>query len=171
MIANEGGPRDFYAQQELLFQALSQGRVSLTVLNGDVQRTLLVDVQESREVSSLPIKFWTQLAVGLVGLIIGFWLVTLRTRDLAAWMVLLTGIGLAMSSWAAGLYSSRELALGYEVFKTASHINSMGTFLFGIGILTLFLIYPRPIVPRPLQSARPECAQRTSLWTCVSAFE
>ncbi len=148
MIGGESGPKDFYLQQEQLFQALTSGLVSVTVSNGKAQTTLLAKVRERREISYLPIKFWTQLTVGFVGLIIGIWLVCLRTRDLAAWMVLLTGVGLAMSSGAAGLYSARELALGYGVFKAASHINSIGTFVFGIGILTLFLIYPRQIVPR-----------------------
>lgn len=156
MIGGESGPREFYRQQEQLFQALASGLVQVMVSNGDAQTTLLAKVRDRREIANLPLKFWAQLTVGLVGLIIGIWLVCLRSRDLAAWMVLLTGVGLAMSSGAAGLYSARELALGYSMFKTASQINSIGTFLFGIGILTLFLIYPRQIVPRfvlPLPAA------------------
>ncbi|MBU2360206.1 MAG: ATPase [Alphaproteobacteria bacterium] len=148
MIGNADWLRDFYVQQDRLFQALSSGLVSVTVQNGAVPTSLTARVRGGRPMSDLPVKFWTQLGVGCVGLIIGFWLVCLRTRDLAAWMVLLTGVGLAMASGAAGLYSTRELALGYSVFRTASQVNSSGTLLFGIGILTLFLIYPRRIVPR-----------------------
>ena len=150
MIGSVSGLRAFYATQEQIFAALETGLVSLVFSDGVTSSVLTVDVGDTRAIVNLPLKFWTQLSVGFVGLVIGIWLVCLRKRDMAAWMVLLTGIGLAMSSGAAGLYSARELALSYGVFKAASHVNSVGTFTFGIGILTLFLIYPRRIVPRGL---------------------
>ena len=150
MIGSGDGLVAFFAQQERLFRALSTGRVLLTFSGAAGETRVPAIVQERRPIADLPVKFWTQLGVGLVGLVIGIWLVCLRTRDLAAWMVLVTGVGLALSSSAAGLYSSRELALSYTVFKTASHFNGIGALTFGIGMMTLFLIYPRQIVPRNL---------------------
>lgn len=150
MIGSGDGLVAFFAQQEQLFRALSTGRVVLTFSDGEGETSLSAVVQDRRPITDLPVKFWTQLGVGFVGLVIGIWLVCLRTRDLAAWMVLVTGVGLALSSSAAGLYSSREIALSYTVFKTASHINGVGALTFGIGMMTLFLIYPRQIVPRYL---------------------
>ena len=150
MIGSGDGLVAFFAQQEQLFRALSTGRVVLRFSDGEGETRLSAVVQDRRPITDLPVKFWTQLGVGFVGLVIGIWLVCLRTRDLAAWMVLVTGVGLALSSSAAGLYSSREIALSYAVFKTASHVNGVGALTFGIGMMTLFLIYPRQIVPRYL---------------------
>lgn len=147
MIETAAGLRAFFGHQQLLFEALSSGKVTLAFSDGARDTVQTAQARDYRPITSLPFKFWTQMAVGLVGLIIGFWIVCLRPGDLAAWMVLLTGVGLALSSAAAGFYSSREIALSYATFKTASHFNGVGTLTFGIGMLTLFLIYPRRIVP------------------------
>lgn len=141
---------EFYARQGQIFEALSSGQVTLTLSDGTTQKSLLVDVQDRRPVANLPFKFWTQLAVGFVGLVIGVWVACLRPSDLAAWMVLVTGIGLALSAWAAALYSAREIALAYSLFTTASRVNSTGALVFGIGMVTLFQVYPRLIVPKPV---------------------
>ncbi|MEQ5872899.1 ATPase [Sagittula sp. NFXS13] len=153
MIATFEGLRRFYTNQGAIFRALLTGEVTLAFRApgaADTTIPVVVEVQQARPLSSLPLKFWTQLGVGVVGLVIGFWLVSLRIRDLAAWMVLLTGVGLALAAWTASVYSTREIALDYATFKIASHINGVGTLVFGIGMLTLFLIYPRRIVPRLL---------------------
>lgn len=151
MIGDVAQLKAFYAQQERLFQGLASGEVGLGLSStGGQQGLVLADVQQSRPIVSLPLKFWTQLLVGFIGLVIGTWVACLRPKDLAAWMVLLTGIGLALSSGSAALYSTREIALSYDVFTTASRINSIGTLVFGIGMMTLFLVYPRVIVPRTL---------------------
>jgi signal transduction histidine kinase len=140
----------FYAKQDRLFQSLSNGWVSIEYSFGETKQKTSVPVRENRPIAEFPFKFWTQLFVGLVGLTIGAWVVCARPADFAAWMVLVTGIGLALSSGAAALYSSREIALSYRVFSTASQINSIGTLLFGIGMLTLFLNYPRSFLPKAI---------------------
>lgn len=140
----------FYARQDRLFDHLSQGAVTLVLSDATGQRRVDTTVAPRRPISDLPLKFWVQVGVGLFGLIIGLWVVTLRPRDLAAQMVLLSGAALALSACAAALYSSRELALSQEFFSTASRANTSGTLIFGIGMVTLFLIYPRRIVPQAL---------------------
>lgn len=148
MIGDSDQLRTFYAQQRRLFAALANDQVSLILSSEGTQHIVTVDVRDRRPIASLPLKFWMQLGVGFVGLFIGFWVICLRPRDLAAWMILITGLGLALSAGAAALYSSREIALGYNLFTMASRINGSGTLMFGIGILTLFLFYPRAIVPK-----------------------
>jgi two-component system, NarL family, sensor histidine kinase DevS len=140
--------RAFYAKQDRLHHILLQDIVTLTYSVQGQERRIGIIPQTRRPLADLPIELWTQLFVGFVGLIIGSWVVSLRRDDAASWAFLLAGAGLAMAAWSAALYSSRELALSYTTFSIASRINSSGTLIFGIGMVTLFLIYPRRIVPR-----------------------
>jgi two-component system, NarL family, sensor histidine kinase DevS len=147
-LATAAAMRAFYAKQDRLHQLLSQDFVTITYSTSGLERRIATAPKPRRPLADLPVELWTQLFVGLVGLIIGSWVVSLRRYDAASWAFLLAGAGLAMAAWSAALYSSRELALGYTTFTTASRINSIGTLLFGIGMVTLFLIYPRRIVAK-----------------------
>ncbi|MGO4851298.1 sensor histidine kinase [Phaeovulum sp. W22_SRMD_FR3] len=140
----------FYARQQQLFAVLSGETVTLTVAQGGVTEQVAVTPAPKRPLSDLPVKFWVQIFVAFTGMIIGAWVVCLRRDDAAAWMFLVVGVGLAMASGAASLYSVREVALSLPVFGVASRVNSVGALLFGVGMITLFLIYPRRIVPKPL---------------------
>jgi two-component system, NarL family, sensor histidine kinase DevS len=141
--------RAFYAKQDQLHQILSQDFLTITYSHMGVERRIATAPKPRRPLADMPVELWTQLFVGLVGLVIGSWVVSLRRYDAASWAFLLAGAGLAMAAWSAALYSSRELALGYTTFTFASRINASGTLIFGIGMVTLFLIYPRRIVARP----------------------
>lgn len=146
-ISDPEQTRAFFTQQDVLHAALVSG-AEVTLVSGS--STVAVTPRPARPLAELPVKVWIQVFVGLVGLIIGGWVVALRSDELSAWMVLVTGLGLALSAWAAALYSGRELALATTVFWPASRINSTGSLMFGVGMLTLFLIYPRRILPRPM---------------------
>jgi len=147
-VLDAAAQRDFYARQAQIFGALAAGPVTLTFTPG--ARAVTPQAAPKRPLDDLPAKFWMQLGVALTGLLIGAWVVCLRPREGAAWMVALAGLGLALASGTAALYSARELALAAGLFSTASRINSIGTMTFGIGMLTLFLFYPRRIVPRAM---------------------
>ena len=147
MLDNADALRNFYTQQDKLFEVLSSGPMTVVFATDTGTDTQTVTAQNSRPVSSLPLKFWVQVGVGLVGLFIGIWVLCLRPTDTAARMVLLTGVGLAVSAGAAALYSSREIALNSDFFALANRTNALGTLTFGIGMVTLFLVYPRRIVP------------------------
>lgn len=139
--------REFFDQQRQIHDALQADRLTLVLQRDDTTGTRQITPGAQRPVSDLPWSFWTQIFVGIVGLLIGAWVVAVRQRDLAAWMLLLAGGGLALSAQAAAIYSTRELAIGMPLFGIASRINGVGTLLFGIGMVTLFLVYPRRLVP------------------------
>lgn len=101
-----------------------------------------------RPITDLPPVFWVQIVVGLAGMWLGGWVLALRPRDPAAWFLVLAGAGLMVSSHAAALYSTRELALNGHVFKAASAVNALGAKAFGVGMLCLFLVYPARLVGR-----------------------
>ncbi|HBM40193.1 MAG TPA: ATPase, partial [Sulfitobacter sp.] len=88
-----------------------------------------VTAQESRPVSDLPMKFWTQIFVAFVGMFIGTWVVCLRPHEQAGWWFLLSGIGLALASSSAAIYSSRELALSLTAYSVACRVNPGGSLL------------------------------------------
>ncbi|SDW66388.1 hypothetical protein [Roseicitreum antarcticum] len=138
--------RRFFDRQAQIDAAMVGGQVAVLLGRDGAQQTVMVTPASSRPLGDLPFNFWSQLFVGVVGLSLGAWVVTLRPKDAAAWMLLLSGVGLALSAQAAAIYSTRELALGPATFVAASRVNGFGTLLFGIGMVTLFLIYPKRLV-------------------------
>lgn len=138
----------FYGRQDQITAALRSGPVILSIERAGRLETVTATATLTRPLADLPVKFWLQLFVALTGCLLGAWVVCLRPKDGAAWMFLVAGIGLAMASATAALYSAREIALDATLFTTLSRINSSGSLIFGIGMVTLFLIYPRHIVPR-----------------------
>ncbi|WGW02920.1 sensor histidine kinase [Tropicibacter oceani] len=157
----------FYAHQDQIHAALRAGPVDLIVQQDGAERDVRVSAQAKRPLADLSIEFWTQLTVALTGLIIGSWVVCLRPRDMAARMFLLAGVGLALASGSAAVYGTREIALPLEVFRLLTRLNGSGSLLFGIGMVTLFLIYPRRIVHRMLL---PLPAMTICAWACLVLF-
>ncbi|MFN4171784.1 MAG: ATPase, partial [Pseudorhodobacter sp.] len=145
MLGSAPAIRRFLDRQGQLHEALRDGPVQFDLATPDGQRSVTVAAAPTRPLGNLPAVFWTQLGVGLAGLWLGAWVVALRLSDRAAWMLLLAGVGLALSAHSAALYSTREIALDPLVFEIASRVNLTGTLIFGIGMVTLFLIYPKPL--------------------------
>ncbi|MCW1935026.1 sensor histidine kinase [Pararhodobacter zhoushanensis] len=99
-----------------------------------------------RPLTSLPVAFWMQISVGLAGFWIGVWIWVLRRGDWAARLLALAGAGLMIAAFPAAVYSTRELALPDPLFRTLSSVNATGSLIFGVGMIGLFLIYPRRLV-------------------------
>ncbi len=99
-----------------------------------------------RPLTSLPAAFWMQIGVGLSGFWIGVWIWTLRRGDWAARFLAVAGTGLMASAFPAAVYSTRELALPDPLFWALSSLNATGSLTFGVGMIGLFLIYPRRLV-------------------------
>lgn len=136
----------FFERQNRLHDVLRQENVTVVLQQDGRDETREVRPAATRPTADLRWQFWTQNFVAVVGLLLGAWVVAMRQRDLAAWMLFLAGVGLALAAQSAAIYSTRELALGMPVLGIASRINGTGTLLFGIGMVTLFLVYPRRLV-------------------------
>ncbi|WP_179379603.1 sensor histidine kinase [Jannaschia marina] len=132
-----------YARQGQVHDALRAGPVTLTTDSGAFE----VTAAPTRPLASLPGVFWIQMLVGLAPLLLGGWVVSLRPRDPAAWLFMFAGLGLTFVALPAGVYSTRDLALAGPVFQIGSNMNLFGSLLFGACMTSLFLIYPRRIVP------------------------
>jgi len=61
-----------------------------------------------------------------------------ETRFLA-----LSGVGLMVSAFPAAVYSTRELAIDGGLFTLLSQVNHAGALVFGVGMIGLFMVYPK----------------------------
>ncbi len=140
---------EFFSRQERLFQALQAPEVMVTFQDaaGKVHAQNLET--RTRTIFDLPFAFWFQQAVGMIGLLTAGWVLALKPNDWGARMFSLTGLFLAMFASAASVYSTRQIALPGDLFRVLSSLNHTGAGLFGIGLVGLFLMYPRPFV-RPV---------------------
>ena len=136
--------RRFLFRQGEIHARLSAPSVTLSVIPPGEETVTEVTLvpDERRPRTDLPWVFWIQIGVGLTGLVLGGWILSLRVTDRAVQFFALAGAGLMISAHAAALYSTRELALGQGLFTAASRLNYAGTLGFGIGMINLFLIYP-----------------------------
>ena len=135
--------RSFYARQEALARLLRQGPVTLVVQVAADSRSFTLEPADRRALRSLPLVFWLQIAVGLGGAGIGVWVWGLRRGAWATRCLALSGVGLMVSAFAAAVYSTRELAIPGDVFLALSALNHFGAFAFGVGMIGLFMVYPR----------------------------
>lgn len=140
--------RQFFDRQEALSAALAGGPVTIeteTPLSRGETRILPA---AQRPIGDLPAAFWVQIGVGLAGFWIGTWVWALRRGDWATRFLAIAGAGLMTSACAAAVYSTRELALPGALFRVLSGLNLAGALVFGVGMIGLFLIYPRRLVAR-----------------------
>ena len=136
--------RAFFAKQAALHARIAAPTTQLLIRPQGATNPVMQEIQPAatRPLGDLPGVFWVQLGVGFAGVVLGGWVMALRREDRAVQFFGLAGLGLMISASAAALYSTRELALGAEVFTSTSRLNYLGTLVFGIGMINLFLIYP-----------------------------
>lgn len=140
----------FLDRQGRISALLAQGPVVVRVATPAAPDARIVEYQltpeNMRPARSLSAVFWVQLGVGLVGIVLAGWVMALRRHDRAVQYFLLAGAGLMISAHAAAVYSTRELALPRDTFMQMSRLNYFGTITFGIGMINLFLVYPKRLV-------------------------
>ena len=138
--------RAFLARQGEVAALLDQGPVTVEIEVDQERRPFDLRPATQRPLRDLPAPFWMQLAVGLAGFWIGAWVWALRPGEWATRFLALAGAGLMVSALAAAVYSTRELALPEGLFRLLSRLNQIGALSFGVGMIGLFLIYPRRLV-------------------------
>lgn len=138
---------DFYKRQDLLAGWLRAGPVNLTLQDARGQaRVVSVKALATRPVDSLPPVFWFQLFVGGVSALVGLWILAQRWSDYAARCLALTGTALLFTTFAAAVYSTRELAMHQDLFRLLSSVNHFGAAVFGIGLVGIFVFHPQQLL-------------------------
>lgn len=98
-----------------------------------------------RTVNDLPALFWTQVIVALGGVFISGWIWALKSKNLPTFFFFLSGIAMGLSAMSSAIYTTRLIAIPYEIFRPLSLINAWNAIAFGVAMIALFLIYPREV--------------------------
>lgn len=147
-----GAMATFFARQSELERRLRGGAVTLELKRPDgVMVAVSVTPLQGRPFATLPTAFWFQIAAGSVAFLVGLWVLVLRPHVVGVRMFALTGVTMLTFTEAAAVYSTRELALSGHTFRVLSGLNHLGAMLFGVGLVGLFLSFPKALVrPRLL---------------------
>jgi len=137
---------EFYRRQAVLAEALHSGAVVVSVRQADGTLSEHRIEPRSRPLSSLPPVYWFQVLAGSIGCLLALWVLVLRPQDWGVRMFAVMGVSFPMFTVPAAVYSTRELALDANAFQFLSSINHSGAFLYGCGLVALFLSYPRQLV-------------------------
>ena len=142
----------FFTRQSAIAAVLSAPQVNIQ-WQEDASATLQTTrIQLGvRPLAAMPGLFWFQLAVSISGCLMAGWVWALRPGDWGTRMFLMTGFSFLTFAFSAAIYSTRELALEGDLFRTLSAINHAGAVMFGAALVATFLHYPSPLLrPRYL---------------------
>lgn len=144
-----------YAEYNTLMdnsQALANaaGNASLSVVRDTGEQIPLMTA--TRPLDSLPLLFWLQVAFGMIGAMTGAIVWSVRLRSLPAGLYFMTGIGYLIFAPAAAVYSTRELLIDGDLFRTLSIANHFGALFFTASLTSLLWHYPVRIGRLPVAS-------------------
>jgi signal transduction histidine kinase len=134
------------ARQSALATLLRRPQVALNLGPAGSDESVIVSPART-PVGALPAAFWVQLLTGAASLLIGAWVWAMRPSDIATRLFAFSGAMITLAAYPAAIYSSREIAIDGGLFRLLSTLNHIGTIGFGIGMITMFLCYPRRLVP------------------------
>lgn len=143
----------FFERQSMFAAQLTEDTVEVGYLLPDGTSVQEIRTIRTTALTDLPFVFWFQNAVGLLAMIVGGWVFSLR-RDAGVIALLVLGLGLQISATAASVYGARQLALPGDLFAQLSHINHFGSAVFGTALVCMFMLFPRRLV-RPVWVAIP----------------
>ena len=132
----------------LMDTAAEVGVLDITTADGE---RLTLDVA-ARTLATLPGLFWLQLLFGLVGAMTGAVVWSMRPRSTPTLLYFMTGIGYLIFAPAAAIYSTRELLIDGELFRTLSIINHFGALFFTASLTSLLWHYPLRLGRLPVAS-------------------
>lgn len=136
----------FYQRQDQLFGLLLQPEVIAKVRDQTGAAHHLTIKPSATPLWALPVSFWVQFFTGLISIIIAGWVWALRPNQLAPTLFAISGLGVLMVTLTSAYYAHRGLALPSQTYQLMLSVNHLGIFLFGGGLIGMFLIYPRQLV-------------------------
>lgn len=136
----------FFERQGRIAALLAAPQVTLELETVQGRRIDLAVTPAERSLSSLPLRFWFQMAVAALACLIATWVWVLRPTDRGAAMFGLTGLLLPLSALSAAVYGARELALPQSLFQGLSAVNHGSSALWGAAFVGIFMVHPKPLL-------------------------
>ncbi len=129
---------NFFSRQDILAKIIDAD--AITVTNGKAAVEFKSATKSIRDLSSM---FWIQVAVALGGIFISGWIWSLKPKNLGTFFFFLSGWGMGLSALTSAVYTTRLIAIPSALFKSLETVNAWGAAVFGMAMISLFLIYPR----------------------------
>jgi signal transduction histidine kinase len=129
-------------RQKAIADLLSHKRVGIR-LQGNESITL--QPAKVRPLSSVPVNFWIIALIGSASFLIGFATWRLQSGSVATRIFFISGIGIAICSWATAIFVFRELALSDALLVALTKLSVFGAELTAFSCAALIWAYPRPI--------------------------
>ena len=139
-----------FATQTQLHQLLSnndQLQLGLRLKPGQAVSYYPVEIARTRSLSSMPVVFWFQLAVSSIGFLLGCWIWVLRPQELAARIFAILNTMYPVFAFSAAIYSTRDIALDGDLLRALVVVNTAGASFYGCALMSLFLVYPKRLIP------------------------
>ncbi|ESQ86976.1 hypothetical protein ABAC460_21590 [Asticcacaulis sp. AC460] len=98
------------------------------------------------DLSTLGEGFWSPLVVGLAAFLIGGWVWCLKPDESVTQVLALNGLGMLIAATAATVGYSQPIAASSQLVAGVLDANHLGTTIFGMSLISLFLVFPKPLV-------------------------
>lgn len=141
VLPSYGELENFFKQQDVLTQALQTPPLRLVLANGQTVSITTTD----RPLNTLPFYYWWQVLIGLACFLVGAGVWAFRRDQVAAQLLFISSIGALGFTTLSAVYSSRELALGGDLFSLLLMATHFSTILHTSALLALVWVYPRSL--------------------------
>ncbi|MFI4980990.1 MAG: hypothetical protein ACHQIO_11615, partial [Nevskiales bacterium] len=142
MFAGYAAFNTFFQRQEQITAIQRAPEMELHAADG---RIATLRPARHRPLSDLPFIFWLQLVCAVGCWLTGAAIFAFRPEQAAARYCAVTGFGSLLMAGSAAVYSSRELALPGELFRTLSSANHFGALLTIGAFTSVMWHYPHPL--------------------------
>ncbi len=138
--------QSFFAAQNYIAQILEQKEIVLISDSGEEIK--LSPMQ--RKIGQLPLMYWFQLFCGMLSLLAGIAVLAFKQYESAAKAYAFNGMSFTLVTFAAAIYSGRELALPGSLFFSLSSFNHLGALLFTASFVAIAWYVPKPLYRFPI---------------------
>ncbi|HKM16146.1 MAG TPA: sensor histidine kinase [Marinospirillum sp.] len=136
--------QDFNALMALnsqLMMGLNQQQLSMRLSDGHLESL----VTRARQLKDLPSIFWLQITCGSLGFLICLLIKSVRPNYQGINAFALTGFSYLLFTFAAAIYSTRNVFIDGQLFHALSLLNHAGAMLFSASLTAFLWNYPRAV--------------------------
>ena len=124
-----------------LITGLNQQQLSMRLSDGHLESL----VTRPRQLKDLPRIFWLQITCGSLGFLICLLIKSVRPNYQGINAFALTGFSYLLFTFAAAIYSTRNVFIDGQLFHALSLLNHAGAMLFSASLTAFLWNYPRAI--------------------------